>query len=273
MIDTHVHAFPDEFIKDRWKLVEKDENFAVIYSLEKSRLADGNEIIEYVESYSTSAVTFGFTWLSNDMNRFHNEFILDLSKRSQSIIPFGIVNIFSKGWKKEVERCLSNGFKGFGEIGYYVGSGHLSREEWNPFMSILEDAGVPLLLHVNESVGHRYPGKADIRLDEIYNFVKRFPKNKIILAHLGGGIFFYELMKEVKKEFRNVYFDTAAAPFLYESSVYRVFQIICGDGKLLFGSDYPLLKPDRYKREIIGEMGEEYWKRITEDNPKALLLP
>jgi len=59
-------------------------------------------------------------------------------------------------------------------------------------------------------------------LKQIYNLVKRFPENKIVLAHWGGGIFFFNLLKkDVKESLKNVYFDTAASPFLYDTQIYR----------------------------------------------------
>ena len=39
----------------------------------------------------------------------------------------------------------------------------------------------------------------------------------------------------------NVYFDTAASPFLYGPKVYSVVVGLVGVEKVLFGSDFPLL--------------------------------
>ena len=128
MIDFHTHCFPDEFIRGRKRLAERDENFSVIYSQEKARMASKEDLLNYVESYSLKAVTFGFTWLSNDLNMEHNSFIIELSKENQRIIPFAVVNIFEKDWKKVVETCISDGFAGFGEISYYLGKGVLLRD-------------------------------------------------------------------------------------------------------------------------------------------------
>jgi predicted TIM-barrel fold metal-dependent hydrolase len=86
---------------------------------------------------------------------------------------------------------------------------------------------------------------------QIYRLVKRFPGNKIVLAHWGGGIFFFGLLKkEVKESLQNVYFDTAASPYLYDSEIYQVAVKIIGVDKILFGSDYPLLSPARYFNEM-----------------------
>ena len=49
---------------------------------------------------------------------------------------------------------------------------------------------------------------------------------------------------------KNVYFDTAASPFLYDPQIYRQAKEIIGADKILFGSDFPLLKPSRYFEEL-----------------------
>jgi predicted TIM-barrel fold metal-dependent hydrolase len=124
-------------------------------------------------------------------------------------------------------------------------------------MEICRGKGIPALIHTNEPVGHNYPGKTPNTLIEIYNLIKKFPDNKIVLAHWGGGIFFFNLLqKEVKESLKNVYFDTAASPFLYDPQIYRQAKEIIGADKILFGSDFPLLKPSRYFTEL-GQTGLE----------------
>lgn len=61
---------------------------------------------------------------------------------------------------------------------------------------------------------------------------------------------FYELMPEVKDVLANTYYDTAAAPFLYKPAIYKVAIEIVGPGKMLFGSDWPLLAPQRVMEHI-----------------------
>ncbi|MBM4347235.1 MAG: amidohydrolase, partial [Deltaproteobacteria bacterium] len=49
---------------------------------------------------------------------------------------------------------------------------------------------------------------------------------------------------------RNVYYDTAASPFLYSKKIYGVAKEIVGVEKIVFGSDYPLVRPQRYFQEM-----------------------
>jgi len=120
-----------------------------------------------------------------------------------------------------------------------------------PVMATCLERDGLFMLHTNEPVGHQYPGKTPNTLRQIYDFVKAYPENRIILAHWGGGLLFYALMKkEVKDVLKNVWFDTAASPFLYTPDIYRIGGEAAGAEKLLFGTDYPLLKPRRYFKEI-----------------------
>jgi len=82
---------------------------------------------------------------------------------------------------------------------------------------------------------------------------------KIILAHWGGGLFFYELMPEIAAMCQEVYYDTAASPFLYNKRIYQIAISIIGPQRILFGSDYPLIPPRRYKEEMqeAGLAGKE----------------
>ena len=117
------------------------------------------------------------------------------------------------------------------------------------------------------------PGKSPITLLQIFNLVRRFKENKIVLAHWGGGIFFYHLLKkEVKESLENIWFDTAASPFLYDPSIYQYAKNLAGLDKILFGTDYPLLRPKRYFKEMEeAALNDEEKKAICGENAKLLL--
>jgi len=126
---------------------------------------------------------------------------------------------------------------------------------WNmktlkPLGEVLKEASLPVLIHVNEPVGHPYPGKGRVGPAEIGALVEALQGITVILAHWGGGFFFYELMPEIAALCQGVYYDTAASPFLYNNRVYTVALSIIGPQRILFGSDYPLISPDRYVREM-----------------------
>jgi predicted TIM-barrel fold metal-dependent hydrolase len=57
-------------------------------------------------------------------------------------------------------------------------------------------------------------------------------------------------MPEVRDGLENVYFDTAASPFLYGPQVFETVAGLIGSEKILLGSDFPLLRPGRLLKQI-----------------------
>jgi uncharacterized protein len=80
------------------------------------------------------------------------------------------------------------------------------------------------------------------------------------------------LKKEVPEVFRRVYFDTAASPYLYRPQIYRLAAEMVGPEKILFGSDYPLLRPTRYLKEMEEANLPEDWRRMILGENLARLL-
>ena len=79
-------------------------------------------------------------------------------------------------------------------------------------------------------------------------------------------------MPEVKEAFKNVYFDTAASPFLYSPRIYSQVSQLVGADRILFGSDYPLLPPSRLLGEIDSvDLPEETRSLILSGNARRLL--
>ncbi len=101
---------------------------------------------------------------------------------------------------------------------------------------ILTERGLPLNVHSNEPVGHDYPGKGDNTPGPCFAFASRHPELTIIYAHLGGGLFFYEMMPSVRKALGRVFYDTSAAPYLYRADVYQLAAQAAGREKLVFGT-------------------------------------
>ena len=254
IIDFHTHIFPEDIRKDRGKYFPYEPAFKLLYSSPKSRLAGAKEIVDsmHIEGVDRSVV-FGFPWKSSDLSKRHNDYILEAIDRfPQRLAGFCCIDPFNKDAVPEVIRCLDSGLLGIGEIAFYEsGIDEASQEKLKPLMEICEDKKLPVLIHTNEPVGHFYPGKTPNTLVQIYSLVGKFSNNKIVLAHWGGGIFFFNLLKrEAGEHLKNVYFDTAASPFLYYPRIYKIALQIVGQNKILFGSDFPLLKPAQYFKEF-----------------------
>ena len=276
IIDFHTHLFPSFFRDERPAHFANEPAFESMYRSPQARLAGAEETLNAMDEDGVQvSVIFGFPWEREDYYRRHNDYILEQVQRyPDRFVGFCCFSPLSPHGPREVERCLKSGLSGVGELAVYNSGLSLEvREGLKEVMAVCLEFDAPLLLHTNEPVGHEYAGKTPMNLRQIYAFIKKYPSNRIILAHWGGGIFFYGLMKkEVKDVLNNVWYDTAASPYLYTPDIYRVAGEIIGFDKILFGSDHPLLKPRRYFKEInAAGLPQNLVDQITGTNAARLL--
>jgi predicted TIM-barrel fold metal-dependent hydrolase len=254
IIDFHTHIFPRAVREGREAFFEGEPAFELLYNSPKSKIAGADEIVSAMDNQGVDrSVVFGFPWKDIATCRMHNDYIIEAVKRfPDRLIGLCCLDPAHPDATGEARRCLAAGLSGLGELAFYdCGFTPKSLEQLAPLMALCREADLPVLIHTNEPVGHSYPGKSPMTLGELYRLVRTFPDNKIVLAHWGGGIFFFHLMKkEVKAALSNVYVDTAASPYLYDPGIYRIALDILGPGKILLGSDFPLLQPNRYFNEM-----------------------
>lgn len=272
IIDCHTHIFPPEVILNREKIITKDLRFAAIYKGSRERLIDARGLIEYMDDNNImGCIACGFPFMDSGMLELSNDYIIEASRLDARIIPFIACDPYKRSWSnREIDRCYRGGARGIGEIGVYEkGLGKKEIRGLDGVVDAVEGQGLPIIIHVNEQIGHIYNGKISVDFASLTDFIKRHPMLKIILAHLGGGLCFYELMPEIKDAFRNVYYDTAALPFIYSAEIYSFIENFLSE-KVLFGTDYPLLGPKRYIK-AIESMEKKAQEDILSKNARRLL--
>ena len=254
IIDFHTHIFPKAIRENREKYFPSEPAFKLLYDSPKSKLVGAREIAAAMDVQGVDrSVVFGFPWKDSALFKMQNDYVMEVVARyPERLTGLCCFDPFNREAVSEARRCFEGGLSGIGEIAFYQsGIDDTALDMLTPLMEICLDKDLLFLIHTNEPVGHLYPGKTPNTLNQIYNLITRFSENKIVLAHWGGGIFFFHLLKkEVKARLKNVYFDTAASPFLYDPEIYRYAVEIAGVDKILFGSDFPLLKPARYFKEF-----------------------
>jgi predicted TIM-barrel fold metal-dependent hydrolase len=254
IIDCHTHIFPDQVKKDRRVFCERDQGFSSLYQNPKTKIAGVEDlIISMDEAGVERSVICGFSWGRPDLCSLHNDYLMEsASKYSHRLIVFISLLFSDPDWsERELDRAMKQGAMGVGEIAFYH---HEMRSQdidlIKPVLTRMERKRIPILLHTNERLGHPYPGKGETPLERFYELILSFSNLPILLAHWGGGLPFYELMPEVSKTMANVYYDTAASPFLYSKKIYTIVSEIVGVRRILFGTDFPLLSPRRYFQEL-----------------------
>jgi uncharacterized protein len=254
IVDAHVHLLPKRVRQGRENFFSQEPAFAQLYDSQKARLVDEEDIIRYLdESGIDKAVVFGFPWQNHDLISENNEETWEFHQRCPDrVIPFAVLAPAGRDEvQKEAERTIAAGFHGIGELAVYQGGWTLEGfETIDPVLKLAAEAQIPVIIHVNEPVGHWYPGKIDVDYRGLLRIIENNPEVDFILAHFGGGIFVYALMPEIGKMLARTYLDTAASPYLYSATIFDVVRRIMGPEKVIFGSDFPLLGFKRYVKEL-----------------------
>lgn len=250
LIDFHVHVFPPYVIEKREELCNKDFLFGQLYSNKKAQLATVEDLILAMDVDGVDhAVLLNFTWSDETVCIRTNDYILEsISKYPKKLSGFCMIQpwLGNKAYY-ELERCIKGGIKGVGELRLDV----LDHDEWiysetmENIVNLMVKENILLMLHSSEPVGHQYPGKGSVKPEKLFNFISKYSVLTTICAHLGGGLPFYSFMPELEGLLNNVYFDTAAIPYLYNSKIINFLVNLMDSRKLIFGSDYPLMRPKR----------------------------
>ncbi len=276
IIDFHTHVFPPQVKKNRSKYVDSDPCFALLYSKKEAKLATADELIASMDKAEVDvSVIVNIGWTTHELCVETNDYILEsIAKYPRRLVGFCAVQPNSdEAALAEIERCAQAGARGVGEIRPDMQLFDLGDETlMQPLVEMLEKHKLILLTHASEPVGHEYPGKGSITPEVLYPFIVNYPDLTVVCAHWGGGLPFYALMPEVKRAISNVFFDTAASPFLYSPQVYHQVIQLVGTDKILFGSDYPLLEQSRLINEIRSlDLPEETKDLILSGNAQRLL--
>ncbi|MDI9475302.1 MAG: amidohydrolase family protein [Natronincolaceae bacterium] len=274
-IDFHVHVTPPDIIKDWKKIAEKELYFKLLSESPVNKFADAEDIVAELDSSNVDkAVVFGFAFKDMGLCRYANDYVADAIKRfPDKLIGYMILTPTSDEITKEIDRCIDMGLTGIGELmPYGQGFNIDDQKEMSNLSNACIERDLPVIIHTNEAVGHHYCGKTDTTAVKAGALAHNYPDLKVIFAHWGGGLLFYELMPEIRKQNKNVYYDTAASPFLYDKKIYKVAKEIGILDKVLFGSDYPLISMKRYIKDVADTgLSESDQALVNGLNAKALL--
>lgn len=275
IIDFHTHITSPHIIQNREKYLARDTWFEELYRNPKSRLVTAEELVaEMDRSGVQKSVAFGFGWRDPGLLRETNDYVIDAVRRyPDRLIGFGIVNpLWPEKAAKELERCAANGLRGVGEL-MPNGQGFSLDDEraMSPLVNVAVAHQMPILSHTSEPVGHLYPGKGTVTPDVVYRFVESFPEATLVCAHWGGGLPFYELMPDVMRKFRRVYYDTAASLYLYRDKIFFLAGTLMPN-KILFATDYPLIGQRKmHSRLVLAGLPRGILAKVQGENAARLL--
>ena len=193
------------------------------------------------------------------------------------LIPFGSIDPWKgKAGAREARRLVQEyGVRGF--------KFHPSIQDIAPNDSIgyplyeaIEELGVPALFHSGQTgIGAGVPGGGGIRLKHsnpmhVDDLAVDFPELRIILAH--PSFPWQDEALAVANHKPYVYIDLSGwSPKYFPPQLVRYANSLIQD-KVLFGSDFPVIKPDRWLADFEKlEIKPEVRPKILKDNAVRLL--
>ena len=246
IIDCHTHRYSTELISDPhlWSARKGNEkHWVALIDSPLQGWSDRRRMLADMDAAGVErAVLLGWYWQQHEsckeQNKWHAKWIKEDPDRFIAFVAlqpaFGLPAI------DELKRCHDLGFKGIGELHFSAQEFRFTDSVWESIAEYAQENGLVLNLHVTEPVGGTHAARIPTEFAAFQSLVEAFPDLSVILAHWGGLLPYYELNPAVKASFKNVYYDMAAGPLLYDKRIYRSIVDIAGPEKVLFGSDYPL---------------------------------
>jgi uncharacterized protein len=235
------------------------------------------EVADYYRARSFAAVVF---CVDNQHNTgevpVSNDEVLEVAAANDDVlIPFVSVDPHRSNAADEARRLIKKGARGFKFHPNLQGFFPNDRLAY-PLYEVIAEAGVPALFHTGHSgMGSGMPGGGGIRLkysNPMYvdDVAVDFPSMPIVLAH--PSFPWQEEALSVAMHKAQVYIDLSGwAPKLFPPIL---VQYMNGPlrGKMLFGSDYPVLTPERWLAEFAElPIREEVRPLVLKQNAARLL--
>lgn len=249
VIDAHVHLFPPEVAADPQAFISQDEWFRETHSRDGIVFPTAATLLASMDDAGVAvSVVAGWPWRDPALCHAHNVYLSEVAAATEGrLVWLGIVNPADRDAAAEVLWCRDHGAHGIGELNADAqGFTWDAPEDTDAVAQACIQRGIPLMAHVSEPVGHVYPGKGTATPERFVRFARAHPQLTIVAAHWGGGLPFYELMPEVAADLKHVWYDSAASTWLYDHRVVAVVADLVGTNRILWGSDYPVLRQKRF---------------------------
>lgn len=233
ILDFHVHVFNSGTIRN-------GESFSCsghpIRSYTLNELA--GDLLDIYPGRKAQAVCFGFPDVQYDRIE-NNRYLADTCDRKQffPLRLFDAIEDTAEGLRNELSAKRFWGLKPYPD---YVRKPRVSDVEIHEMlpswaMKVVNDLGAIVMLHIPRSARLADP----LNQRQIVEIAQRYPKAKIILAHIGRAYFMKNVIGNLDalKEFSNLYFDLAMVNH-WEVMEYLFKEIPAN--RILYGTDIPL---------------------------------
>jgi uncharacterized protein len=277
-IDVHVHVESD----GHGQLSLDDELLAAsakYFKAGNDRTPTVERIADYYRQRQLAAVVFTVdAGTETGHPALSSEEIADRAAAHQDVlIPFGSVDPRAgEAAVRRARRLISEyGVRGFK---FHPSLQGFSPEDpsYYPLYEVIEEAGLPAVFHTGQTgIGAGLPGGRGIKLrlsnpmllDDV---AADFPGMKVILAH--PSVPWQDEAISIATHKSNVYIDLSGwSPKYFPPQLVRAASSYLQD-KVLFGTDYPLLTPERWLSDFeLLDIKPEVRPKILKHNAARLL--
>jgi len=275
-IDTHAHQPTEEFLFDAGGEMMQDAADRFGTDLETW---DYDEMLaEYHEAGVGGAVLLGWDAETNTGNPpVPNDYVAEVrDEHDDFFVGFGSVDPLKDDCVEEAIRCVEDldlsGFK-FQQIAQGFDPSDPEHDElWNA----IEDLGVPCVFHGgNSTLGACAPGGRGLKikygnpmlLDDV---AAEHPDLQMLVAH---PAFPWEKQQlAMCQQKGNVYMDLSGwMPKYIDDQVLHYAKTVLQD-KVMFGTDYPMLDPEKWMNQFANlEYGEDVQRKLLWENAEDFL--
>jgi len=276
-IDTHVHIEVDESGHNALPQVLVDAS-SKYFKANADRMGL-DSIAELYRDRKIAAVVFTVdagTRLQHAANS-SEEIALGAARNNDVLIPFGSVdpNTGAAAISRATMLVEEYGVKGF-KFHPTVQNFNPSSEWLYPLYSEIQRLRVPALFHTGQTgIGAGLPGGFGLKLGlsnpmHLDSIAAEFPELQIIMAH--PSVPWQDEAISIATHKANVWIDLSGwSPKYYPESLVRQANSLLQD-KVLFGSDYPLIHPDRWLGDFAAlPLKDEVRPKILKANALRLL--
>jgi predicted TIM-barrel fold metal-dependent hydrolase len=243
-IDTHVHLHAETPGNPA------DEAARKYFGYTAARL-EPHELAEYYRSRNIGCVVFSVDERITGRPQIPNDEVMALaSEHADIMIAFSSVDP-TRGPQavEEARRLIAAGTRGF-KLHPPVQKFHANDRAVYPFYEVVAEARLPVIFHTGHSgIGTGMPGGGGIRLKygnpmDVDDVAVDFPDMPIILAH--PSFPWQDEALSVCLHKRQVFIDLSGwSPKYFPSSLIQYANTLLRH-KMLFGSDFPFITPDRW---------------------------
>jgi predicted TIM-barrel fold metal-dependent hydrolase len=276
-IDTHVHLEADGH--GHLSLPKVLNDAASRYFRVEVERPQIDEIAALYRSWNMAAVVFtvdattslGHPALSS------SELAEGAARNNDVLIPFGSVDPLQGQAAVDRARRLveDSGVRGFKFHPTVQNFDPSSRAFW-PLWTALQELGQPLIFHTGQTgIGAGLPGGYGLKLGLsnpalLDDVAAEFPELSIVMAH--PSVPWQDEALAIATHKANTWIDLSGwSPKYFPENLVRQANSILQD-KVLFGSDFPLLTPERWMKDFEGlKIRDEVRPKILKENAIRML--